>query len=157
MIDRLRSNSTNLWAKGLMAAAIGVLAGCAGGGVGDGSGFLQLSLQATQENAGAVGQVSLVDQGDETALNFFISGVPLWTSRPVNLLTYIYPGSCTALADKPEFSMNNTTQTAQVDGGWRFSKTVPVDLDSLREGGYSIVLRSTPADHSINIFCVPIK
>ncbi|MBF7730639.1 hypothetical protein [Pseudomonas sp. N040] len=140
-------------AVGLLAATLG---GCAGTG-GDAAQFLQLDLQATQENAGAVGQVALLPQGDETSLSFFIGGVPPWTGRPLNLLSYIYPGSCTALGSKPAYAMNSTTQTLVVDGGWRMAKSVPAELEDLREGSYSVVLRTTPADHSVNIFCAEIR
>jgi hypothetical protein len=78
-------------------------------------------------------------------------------SRPLNLLTYIYPGSCPALADKPAYSLNQTTQTQRVDGGWRLSKSIPASLESLRAGGYALVLSTTPADRAMNIFCAEIK
>lgn len=140
---------------GWLAICAGLLAGCATGA--DESRFLQLDLQATQENAGALGQVALLPQGDETSLSFFIGGVPSWTTRPLNLLTYIYPGSCAALGSKPAYSMNSSTQTLVVDGGWRLAKSVPAELEDLREGGYAVVVRTTPADHSVNIFCAEIR
>lgn len=150
-------NGLNTWCRWFAAMGVLLLAGCAGNRTGDGSDFVQLELQATQENTGAIGQVALVEQGDETGMSFFVGGVPLWISRPVNLLTYVYPGSCAVLGDKPAYSLNNTTQTLQVDGGWRLSKTAPVSLEELRKGHFAVVVRTTPADHSINIFCADTK
>ena len=133
-----------------LAAMVGMLAGCASG---DGSRFVSLTLQATQENAGAIGQVALVDQRGRTGLDFFISGRPTFTPRPVNLLTFIYPGSCAALGDKAAYALNRTSQTTRAGGGWQFSRTAPVSLQELREGDFAVVLQTTPAGHSLIIFC----
>lgn len=136
----------------VLFALAGWLAGCAAGG-GESSRFVSLSLQATQENAGAIGQIALVDQGDRTGMDFFISGVPTFTPRPVNLLTFIYPGTCAALGEKPAYSLNRTTQTSRSGGGWRFSRAAPVALQTLREGDFAVVVQTTPAGHSLIIFC----
>jgi len=157
MCERFLARYKNKPGRCLLVVFAGLLAGCAGNSGNEESNFLQLSLLATQENAGAIGQVALVPQGEQTSLSFFIGGVPSWSSRPLNLLTYIYPGSCSALADKPAYSMNSTTQTLKVDGGWRLSKSVEVSMQELLAGHYSVVVRSTPADHSVNIFCAEIK
>lgn len=151
MNDFLELGSPRRKRAWLLVAMAGLLAGCASGG--DGSRFVQLPLQATQENAGAVGQVALVAEGDRTGMDFFISGVPTFTPRPVNLLTFIYPGSCSALGEKPAFSLNRTTQTTRAGGGWRFTRSAPVSLQELREGSYAVVLQTTPAGHSLIIFC----
>jgi len=146
------------WQADVLAAGLAVLlAGCAGSGGNDGSNVLQLSLQPTRENAGSMGQAALATRGEQTDLSVFIGGVPMGVSRPLNLLTYIYAGSCSALAEKPVYSLNQTIQTLRVDGGWRLSKSIPATLQNLREGGYALVLRTTPADRSMNIFCAEIK
>jgi hypothetical protein len=134
-----------------------LLAGCASDGGSAGQDVLQLSLQPTRENAGSLGQAVLAERGEQTDLSIFIGGVPMGLSRPLNLLTYIYPGSCSALADKPVYSLNQTVQTLRVDGGWRLSKSIPATLESLRDGGYALVLSSIPADRAMNIFCAEIK
>lgn len=141
----------------LLAGLAILLAGCAGSAGGDGQNVLQLSLQPTRENAGNIGQAALATNGANTDLSVFIGGVPLGTSRPLNLLTYIYPGSCSALAGKPAYALNQTTQTLRVDGGWRLSKSIPATLEHLRAGGYSLVLSTTPTDRGLNIFCAGIK
>ena len=146
------------WQADVLAAGLALLlAGCAGSGGNDGGNVLQLSLQPTRENAGSMGQAALAARGEQTDLSIFISGVPMGVSRPLNLLTYIYPGSCSALAGKPAYALNQTAQTLRVDGGWRLSKNIPATLQDLRAGDYSLVLSTTPADRAMNIFCAEIK
>ena len=157
----MRIGQDNYWSKRqnwvLPAIFAALLAGCASGGAGDGRDVLQLSLQPTRENAGSLGQAALVARGEQTDLSIFIGGVPMGLGRPLNLLTYIYPGSCSSLADKPAYALNQTIQTLRVDGGWRLSKSIPATLESLRDGGYSLVLSTTAADRATNIFCAEIK
>jgi len=146
------------WQVSALATGLALLlAGCAGSGGNDRSNVLQLSLQATRENAGAMGQAALAARDEQTDLSIFISGVPMGVSRPLNLLTYIYPGSCSALAGKPAYALNQTVQALRVDGGWRLSKNIPATLQDLRAGDYSLVLSTTPADRAMNIFCAEIK
>lgn len=140
----------------LTATCFGLLAGCAGSGS-DSRDDLLLTLNATRENAGSIGQAMLIGRDGQTDVSLFIGGVPPWLSRPLNLLTYVYGGSCSALATKPTYSLNDTTQTLRVDGGWRMAKSIPASLADLRSGSYALVLSTTPADRAANIFCAEIK
>lgn len=152
--DQYRSSRSG---RALLSGLVMLLAGCAGSAGEDGQNVLQLSLQPTRENAGNLGQAALVTRGEQTDLSMFIGGVPMGVSRPLNLLTYIYPGSCSALGKQPAYALNQTTQTLRVDGGWRLSKSIPATLEQLRAGGYALVLSTTPADRGLNIFCAEIK
>jgi len=144
-------------ANALAAGLVLLLTGCAGNDGNGASNVLQLTLQPTRDNAGSMGQAALAARGEQTDLSVFISGVPMGVSRPLNLLTYIYAGSCSALSGKPVYALNQTAQTLRVDGGWRLSKSIPATLQDLRAGGYSLVLSTTPADRAVNIFCAEIK
>jgi hypothetical protein len=117
---------------------------------------VNIPLIAGPQNAGEIAQATLAAQGDETGVSFFISGVPIGTTLPVHLYTYIYPGSCEALGAKPAYEMNQTVTTNQMAGkraGWTLSKKVPVALSVLRSNGFAIVVRTSPQDGNLDIYC----
>lgn len=146
------------WQPAVLATGLAMLlSGCAGSDGDDARDVLQLSLQPTRANAGSSGSAALAARGEQTSLNVFIGRIPSGVSRPLNLLTFIYAGSCSALSDKPVYSLNRTAQTKRVDGGWRLSRSIPATLQDLRAGEYSLVLSTTPADRSMNIFCAEIQ
>jgi len=41
--------------------------------------------------------------------------------------------------------------------GWTFSRSAPVQLQTLLSGEYSIVVRTTSVDGNVDIFCGDIK
>ncbi len=139
----------------LLGALAGLLAGCAGGA--GNKDILTMRLQAGPQNAGTIAQASLVARGDVTGINYVIGGVPAGTSRPLQLYTFIYPGSCAQLGSEPAYSMNNTVQTTLTATGWMMSREVAVSLDSLRTGNFALLVRTSPADLSIDIFCGDIR
>ncbi|MGF6694502.1 hypothetical protein [Pseudomonas sp. D(2018)] len=142
----------------LIMAACG-LCGCASP-AGDASNeMLEVRLNATPKNAGRIAQATLVPRGDETSISLVISGVPSYTTRPVRLYTFIYPGSCAHPGGTPAYELNRTLTTDRHFRGdvWRMSKSAPVPLSTLRAGDYSLVLRTTPADGSFDIFCGDIR
>ncbi|WP_375739894.1 hypothetical protein [Pseudomonas boanensis] len=134
-----------------LTLAVGVATGCAT----TDRQVVSIPLEATPQNAGHIAQATLAAVGERTSISVFIGGVPLGTTRPLRLYTYIYPGSCGRLAAKPAFDMNNTVVTQRWSGttGWWLSKSAPASLDQLRSGGYAIVVRTTPADGNRDIFC----
>lgn len=137
---------------GLSAMALaGLLMGCAGT-AGDRE-VLTIDLTAGQQNAGAIARASLVGRGDITDITYRISGVPARVSRPLQLQTFIYSGSCTQLSAEPAYSMNNTTQTTRTAAGWMLSRQVPVSLGDLRSEPHALVVRTSPADGNSDIFC----
>lgn len=117
--------------------------------------IVNIPLTAGPHNVGHIAQATLAPLGDETAISFFIGGVPSGTTRPVHLYTYIYPGSCESLGAKPAYEMNQTVSTNKVTRrrGWMLSKKAPVALSELRSVGYAIVVRTGPADGNLDIFC----
>lgn len=116
-----------------------------------------IPLNATPQNLGQIANTTLATQGNETAFSFFIGGVPNGTLRPLNLYTFINKGSC----ERPgpvAYAMNDRINTDLMSvGGWTYSRSAPVAMSELLSGGYSVVVRSTPADGNVDIFCGDIK
>jgi Cu/Zn superoxide dismutase len=140
--------------------AICLTMGCAGG-VASPSGPqpVTVTLTASAQNAGKIGQVTLVAHGQATEMLFFISGVPPGTTAPAHVYTYVYPGSCSNLGEKPAFAMTRRTVLGdhvpyQENKLWR---TIPMSLDDLTSSDYAIVVRSSPADGFREMFCGDIK
>ncbi|MCY1274321.1 hypothetical protein D9M69_329870 [compost metagenome] len=120
---------------------------------------LDIRMTATEMNAGKIAQATLVPLGNETGMTLFVGGVPPSVARPVHLYTYIYPGTCANPGASPSYELNRTVTTHQYSrgDGWRLSKTAPVALAALRSSSHSIVLRTTPADGNVDIFCGDIR
>lgn len=120
---------------------------------------VEVKLNATPRNAGHIAQATLVPRGDETSISMVIGGVPSYTTRPVRLYTFIYPGTCTSRGPSPAYGLNNTliTDRRYRGGVWWMSKSAPVPLSTLQASDYSLVLRTTPADGNYDIFCGDIR
>ncbi|MDH4611736.1 hypothetical protein [Pseudomonas sp. BN102] len=120
---------------------------------------LDVRMTATERNAGEIAQATLVPRGGETGVTLFVSGVPSSVARPVHLYTYIYPGTCAAPGASPAYELNRTVNTYHYSRGdvWRLSRTAPVALATLRSSSHSIVLRTSPADGNLDIFCGDIR
>ncbi len=117
-----------------------------------------IPLNATQRNLGQIANTTLAIQGNQTAFSFVISGVPSGTLRPLNLYTFINKGSC----ERPgpiAYAMNDQINTNRISAtrGWTYSRSAPVAMSELLSGGYSVVVRTTPADGNVDIFCGDIK
>ncbi|WP_248916412.1 hypothetical protein [Pseudomonas moorei] len=116
-----------------------------------------ITLVATRQNTGQIGNVALSDWGKQTGLSFFISGVPNGASLPLRLYSFINKGSC----EKPgpvAYAMNDKVNTErQAVRGWTFSRSAPVPLSTLLAGDYSIVVRTAATDGNVDIFCGDIK
>ena len=115
-------------------------------------------LNATPRNGGQIANATLAVQGNETAFSFVVSGVPSGTLRPLNLCTFINKGSC----ERPgsvAYAMNDRINTNRISAtrGWTYSRSAPVALSELLSGGYYLVVRTTPADGNVDIFCGDIK
>ena len=135
----------------LAGALVVLLAGCAGSG---GTELVSdIRFNAGPQNRGNIATLALAAQGEGTALTFFIGGVPPDTTLPLQLETYIYPGSCAWLGERPAFAMNSDIHATRVNAGWTLRKLVPAPLASLRGGGHAVVVRTTPANRSLDIFC----
>ena len=119
-------------------------------------------LKAEPRNAGQVGMALMGAQGDNTLIILNISGVPPWVVRPVQLYTFIYGGSCANHGATPAYALNEIVQTglysnSRVSGPFTLEKTAPIAMEKLRAGDYAIILRTSPADGSVDIFCGEMK
>ena len=136
----------------LLAAAI--IVGCTNSS----SQTVTVPLNATPRNGGQIANTTLAVQGNETAFSFVVSGVPSGTLRPLNLYTSINKGSC----ERPgsvAYALNDRINTNRISAtrGWTYSRSAPVALSELLSGGYYLVVRTTPADGNVDIFCGDIK
>jgi hypothetical protein len=117
-----------------------------------------LTLDATRQNTGQIANVTLSSQGTQTGFTFFIGGIPNGTTLPLRLYTFINKGSCQqpgAMA----YAMNDRVVTERMarTRTWTYSRTANVMMSELFADEYSIVVRTTPADGNIDIFCGNIK
>ena len=117
-----------------------------------------LTLDATRQNTGQIANVTLSSQGTQTAFIFFIGGVPNGTTLPLRLYTFINKGSCQQ-AGAMAYAMNDRVDTDRMarTRTWTYSRTANVMMSALFADEYSIVVRTTPADGNIDIFCGNIK
>jgi len=116
-----------------------------------------VTLVATRQNTGQIGNVALSDWGKQTGLSFFISGVPSGAVLPLRLYSFINKGSCQQ-PGPVAYAMNDTVNTErQAIRGWTFSRSAPVPLPTLLAGEYSILVRTAATDGNVDIFCGDIK
>jgi hypothetical protein len=138
----------------------GLVAACAGTGVG--RDVVTVVLQATPRNAGAIGRAFLMSDGDGTRVQIEVSGVPPQVStRPVHLYTFVYGGTCSQPRAQPVYALldrvlaQSPTSSGIVPAGGPFtvSNTAPLPLEKFRAGPYAIVVKTSPADGDVEIFC----
>jgi hypothetical protein len=127
--------------------------GCAGPNGADDSRFINVRLVAGSQNQGNIGQAGLTAQGAITGINLFLGGVPSGMGSPLQVYTYLYAGSCAQLGAQPAFALNENVRASRGNTGWYLTKTAPLSLSALRAEPYAIVLRSSPADRSLELFC----
>ncbi|RQH05085.1 hypothetical protein D1Y85_16305 [Paraburkholderia dinghuensis] len=120
---------------------------------------VNVTLTASAQNAGKIGQVTLVPHGNATEMLFFIGGVPSGTTMPAHLYTYVYPGSCNQLADKPLYGMTDRTVLGDYvpQQGFKLWRRVPMPFDDLVARDHAIVVRTSPADGARDIFCGDVR
>jgi hypothetical protein len=143
----------------VVAAAIWGCASAPATGPGSSDKF-NVRLTAGPHNAGQIGEASFAAQGDATNIVLTLSGVPNQVTRPVNLYTYIYEGTCGNLSPKPVYSLNEVVLARATSGsspGFTLDKLAPVPLQKLRSGGYAIAVRTQAPDLDQEMFCGNIK
>ena len=116
-----------------------------------------VTLTATRQNSGQIGNVTLADWGKDTGFSFFISGAPNGASLPLRLYTFVNKGSC-AQPGPVAYAMNDKVNTErQPVRGWAFSRSAPVLLSTLLAGEYYVVVRTAATDGNVDIFCGDIR
>jgi hypothetical protein len=93
-----------------------------------------------------------------------VSGVPLaLSSRPVHLYTFIHEGSCSNLGAQPAYALLDRVLAQSTGGGrstggpFTIANTAPLPVERLRSAGHALVVRTSPADGSREIFCGDIR
>ncbi len=122
--------------------------------------ILDVPLRATPHNPSEIARATLTGQGEHTGITVFVGGVPSGTSRPVHLYTYLYPGRCGQMGSAPAWELNQIVLAdlaSRAQAGWRLNKWLAVPLQQLRNGGYSLVIRASPADGGYDLFCGEIE
>ena len=118
---------------------------------------VNVTLVATRQNAGQIGNVVLSDWNKQTGLSFFIAGAPSGVTLPLRLNSFIYKGSCEKRGPVA-YAMNDLVNTKREPvRGWTLSRVAPVTLSTLLAGEYSIVLQTAATDGSFDIFCGDIR
>ena len=143
-----------------VAAALAALAASAGAMRAEGrsDGEFQIKLKASLRNQGEIAWASFAPNGDDTAMALNVSGVPSYFVRPVRLYTYIYRGNCVQLSASPAYELNEVVVPFRRPGPpFTLNKSVPLPSNQLRSGGYSVVVRSSPPDGNIELFCGDIR
>jgi hypothetical protein len=143
------------WAFALAALAASAVAMAAEGGS---AGEFRIELSASSRNQGNVGWALFAPSGDGTSMVLQLSGLPPYLVRPVRLYTYLYRGSCVQLPASAAYDLNEVVvPLRQRAPPFELRKSVPLPPDQLRSGGYSVVVRSSPMDGDIDLFCGDIR
>jgi hypothetical protein len=125
-----------------------------------------VTLAAAGRNAGESGRAILLPDEDATEVRIEVSGSVVPLTAPVELYTFIHAGTCASLSAKPAYrliqrvqaqSITNPTSPIAVSGPFSLSNTAPVSLATLRSTPYAIVVKSSPADGNIELFCGDLK
>jgi hypothetical protein len=152
--------STTMDVRLRWVATLTALAASAGAMTAEGrsDGEFQIKLKASLRNQGEIAWASFAPNGDSTAMVLNVSGVPSYFVRPVRLYTYIYRGSCVQLPASPAYELNEVVVPFRRPGPpFTLNKSVPLPSNQLRSGGYSVVVRSSPPDGNIDLFCGDIR
>jgi len=142
-----------------LVVAVGSLYGCST--VPD-SQVTNVPMNATSINAGNIARPIMMPDGQATVFWFAVSGESMGRGGetmgrefPGRLQAYIDTGSCGSLGAKPAYDMNdgpNARFYSQASMQY-FWKSAPVPVETLRAGGYALVVRESPADGNQAIFC----
>jgi hypothetical protein len=116
-----------------------------------------IQLHAGQRNVGESGTALMTPQGDGTSITLIV-GVPSWVVRPVQLYVFIYAGSCLEHDVKPAHALNEVVRAAvfgasPATGPYTLKKLAPLPMASLRAGAYALVVRASPADGDVELYC----
>jgi hypothetical protein len=144
----------------LSAAFCGVSAAWASGH--RGKEMVEVVLHAGPRNIGQNGRAWLAARNDATAITYTVTGVPPWMARPVRLYTFVYAGSCAQHSEPPVHALNESVQAglfsrSSAVGPFTLAKTVPQSLDALRSGAFALVVRTSPADGNVDLFCGDLR
>jgi hypothetical protein len=140
-------------------AAAALIAGCAAPSralpeAGDRPAMERVGLVAGAANAGEIGYAVLIERGHQTEIVLKVSGVSDWVARPLHLYAYIHQGSCGSPSARPAYALTgHVLARRDGDGFLTINNTLAVDLNTLRDRQHALVVRSSPADANMPLFC----
>ena len=105
----------------------------------------------------AIVEADIYSHKGEVRLDERQLSLSLGVSRTPQLFAFIYPGTCARPGPQPAFAMNSPLTSFAEIGGWRLVRTAAAPLDTLRDGNHSIVVRTSPQDRNIDLFCGDIR
>jgi hypothetical protein len=111
-------------------------------------------LEATPLNAGRVGDIYLLRREHGTDIVLKVSGVTGWVTRPVHLYVQLHEGTCASPSPQPLLALTDRVLTRRdPDGFLTLRHMLPIALDTLGGSDLAIVVRSSPADANMPLFC----
>ncbi|CAI8726469.1 hypothetical protein SOP85_17880 [Pseudomonas sp. YuFO20] len=133
-----------------LVVAVGTISACASR-----NDVVDVPLDATPQNAEHIARATLSPVGNQTSIWLTVGGVPHDMAVSSRLDTAIYAGSCQQLGAQPAY---RTRQANSVDYPSLAPRTqhwaqAPVALSELTKGGYALLVRTSPADGSRELFC----
>jgi len=124
--------------------------------------MITIDLIASRTNAGETGKAFLLPRGAATQVRIDVSGSAVPVTAPVQLYMFIYEGRCGSLSAQPKYSLTQVVQASSAlnpaslgsgPGPWMLSNPVPAPLAVLRGTPHALVVRTSPADANVDLFC----
>jgi hypothetical protein len=121
-----------------------------------------IDLVASGRNAGETGKAFLLPRGDATQIRIDVSGSAVLVTAPVQLYMFIYEGRCGSLSAQPKYSLTQVVRVSSAlnpgsmgsgAGPWTLSNPAPAPLAVLRGAPHALVVRTSPADANVDLFC----
>ena len=124
--------------------------------------MVTIDLVASRSNAGETGKAFLLPRGDTTQVRIDVSGSAVPVAAPVQLYMFIYEGRCGSLNAHPKYSLTQVVRASSAlnpgsmgsgPGPWTLSNPAPLPLAELRGTPHALVVRTSPADANVDLFC----
>jgi hypothetical protein len=124
--------------------------------------MVTIDLVASRRNAGETGKAFLLPRGDETQVRIDVSGSAVPVTAPIQLYMFIYEGPCGNLSAQPMYSLAQVVRASSAvkaaslgsgPGPWTLSNPAPAPLAVLRGTPHALVVRTSPADANVDLFC----
>jgi len=124
--------------------------------------MVTIDLVASPRNAGETGKAILLPRGDATQVRIDISGSAVPITAPAQLYMIIYEGRCGSLSAQPKYSLTQVVRASSAlnpgsmgsgRGPWTLANPAPAPLATLRGTPHAIVVRTSPADANVDLFC----
>lgn len=124
-----------------------------------------IRLSATKSNVGKIGKAMIYPQGNITAIDVQLSGVPDSITTPVHLSTHIIAGTCASHEDKVGFGYafaydllaTANFSPSEFEGSSvpmiNLKGSIPADFHMLHSSPYSLSVWTSATDGNVEIFC----